>query len=254
MKYKILVLFIFLSTSVNAWECPVCKKSFASVDAVPHDCDQVTALPHQLSNLVSTSGFAFYPSSKVNALSIISDYLEYLPLYKHEPNLPWDIMQWLYHWFEHLKLCQHGGGVGGSWSTRSGEAIRKQIKNCKIHIPDNEAVIHTTSDNSKIIDSFSDWYYGEAGMCGCGNPELVYKLLYDALSFFQKNTESKKPYSEFPVTDSKLRNCFISWLIYQELLSPQLYLTSRGLKILFYLQPGYPDYENDPCNEPESDV
>ena len=77
-----LVFSLCLSASVYAWECPVCKKSFASVGFVAHTCDQSTVLPTQLTNLISNSGFAFHPSSRINALSIIGDYLEYLPLYE----------------------------------------------------------------------------------------------------------------------------------------------------------------------------
>lgn len=253
MKYKTVVFFLFLSTNVPAWECPICKKSFASAGSVPHDCDQ-NALPTQLTDLISSSGFAYYPSSRANALSIIGDHLEYLPLYENKPDLAWDITQWLYHWFDHLDLCEHGSGVGGAWITTVGESIKKKIQGCKIALPEDQVETPKTIDSCKIIDSFSDWYYGEAGMCGCGNPEEVFKLLYDALSFFQINIEAEKPYDKFPITDSKIKNCFISWLIHQEILSPQLILTTSGLKILSYLEPGYPDYEDDPCEEPDSDI
>lgn len=254
MKYKSLVFSLCLSASVYAWECPVCKKSFASVGFVAHTCDQSTVLPTQLTNLISNSGFAFHPSSRINALSIIGDYLEYLPLYEKDPDLPWSVTQWLYHWFDHLGLCEHGCGVGGSWSTADGESIKKEIKDYKKVIPEDDIEQTSTFEDHTIIDSFSDWYYGEGGMCGCGNPDEVFKLLHDALFFFQENIKSEKPYDKFPVNGSKLRNCFISWLIYQKLLTPQFNLTSRGLKILSFLKPGYPDYENDPFSESNSDI
>ena len=254
MNYKTLLFPLLLSNCVYAWECPVCKKSFASMGFVSHDCCQ-EAIPAQLTDLISASGFSFYPSSKANALSTIGEYLEYLPLEENKPDLPWDIRQWLYNWFGELDLCEHGTSITFAFTTPHGESIREKIEDYKTTVISEEEFEASgdSGDHQIVIESFMDWYYYTAGMCGCGNKEEVFALFHDALLFFQENIDPEKPYDKFPVADSKVRKCFISWLVHQKLLTAKLDITSFGLQILSFLKPGYPGYFYNPGCGPDSD-
>ena len=277
MERSIFMMSLLFSITASAWDCPLCRQHFESDGSLPHNCQSDYTRLDTINNLLSQSGFTLEPSSPVNAKAVFSEYLGYLPLYDHKPSLSWGVTQWLYHWFEHLGLCEHGGSVGGSWLTLQGGICHQHIRT------DQGAGAASTTQVGKLLRSFkkrclrsmgsccycnshenmetlpsasksdfSDWYYGNAGMCGCGNPNEVYKLLYDSIVFFEKYSKTKKPYDKFPIEHVQLRNCFISWLIYQGLLSPQLAITEGGHQILLHLRPGYPEYDQDPC-DPSTD-
>ena len=266
-----MVLLLYALTA-SAWDCPLCGQHFNSDSSLPHNCQPDYSKPEALNHLLSQSGFTLEPSSFAGAKAVFSEYLGYLPLFEHDLSLPWDITQWLYNWFDHLGLCEHGGSVGGSWSTSQGTAclqnlnsdrrtetafktrICKRLRSFKKWCLRNMRSCSCCNSHGNVetapsadVCDFRDWYFETAGMCGCGNPEEVYKLLYDSITFFETYPQAKKPYEKFPVEKGQLRNCFISWLIYLGLLSPQLVVTEKGHQILSFLEPGYPEFDQDPC-------
>ena len=90
-------------------------------------------------------------------------------------------------------------------------------------------------------------------MCCCGLPDEVYKLIYEILVFFDSLTDEKRDFDDFPISQRNTRECFVSWLIFNGLVSPKFKLTLRGESILRLLMKGYPKYQNDPMNSDNTD-
>ena len=243
---KHLLFISFFSFSVKGWECPVCKMSFASDGSVPHACDAETTNPLDFTNLIRVSGFSMYPSSYVEATNVFEEYLDFLPL-EGNIGLEQGTFQWLYHWFEKLGLCEHDSMIDDAKITPYGKVMMEQAKFHQLFMATtlSEKLIVSFEENSSVLN-FKSWYYDQAEMCSCSSPEDIYGLFYSSLKFFHDHSNPDKPYDKFPIEVINIRNCFISWMIYQRLLTPQLILTEKGIAIMSALEKGYPKYINNP--------
>lgn len=265
------VLTVF-SSCLQAWKCPHCAQSFKGLSSVAHNCRPISSISPVLNNWLDLSGFALRPSSRSNAIKALSKYLNFLPLYSNDPGLPDGITQWLYHWLEHLGLCEHGGCIVGAWQSPKGEEVKMlvdqvsqdlrfastigylQLRQISSEFSQgmNDFFLWNYPDPSSggntdnPIMSFSDWYYNDAGMCSCGNPDEVFCFFHDALSFFSQPVRSP---SNFPISDECLKSCFISWMIHKGLITAGFKLTKKGQSVLYKLKLGYPDYIDDPCED-----